>query len=109
MARRNLCSHVQAVSYFFSPSTRCSPNALAPFFWVVTHHMARNQTGNGVRVSWKIVAAATDVRQPQAAHSISTPRTGHDLPPPQRGQQKPVGHRSRARYARQDSSVEKLA
>ena len=46
-----LCSHVQAVSYFFSPSTRCRPNALAPFFWVVTHHMARNHTGKGVRVS----------------------------------------------------------
>src|SRR5271166_4954411 len=31
MARRNLCSIVQAALYFFSPSTRCSPNALAPF------------------------------------------------------------------------------
>ncbi len=51
IARRNLCSHIHAVSYFFSPSTRCSPNALAPFFWVVSHHIARNQTGNGVRVS----------------------------------------------------------
>jgi hypothetical protein len=40
MARRSLCSIVQAVSYLFSPRTRCSPNALAPFFWVVTHHMA---------------------------------------------------------------------
>ena len=28
----------------------------------ITHHMARNQTGNGVRVSWKIVAAVTEVR-----------------------------------------------
>ena len=61
MARRNLCSHVQAVSYFLSPSTRCRPNALAPFFCVVNHHMARNQTGSGVRVSWKIVPAVTDV------------------------------------------------
>jgi len=32
IARRNLCSHVQAVSYFLSPSTRCRPKALAPFF-----------------------------------------------------------------------------
>jgi hypothetical protein len=71
--------------------------------------MARNQTGNGVRVSWKIVPAVTEVWQPQSAHSSSTPRTGHDLPPPQRGQRKPSGHRSRARYARQASSVAKLA
>src|SRR5258708_14832942 len=41
--------------------------------------MARNQTGKGVRVSWKIVPAATDIWQPQAAHSSSTPRTGHGL------------------------------
>src|SRR5207248_9854597 len=32
MARRNLCSIIQAALYFFSPSTRCSPSALAPFF-----------------------------------------------------------------------------
>jgi hypothetical protein len=36
---------------------------------VVTHHIARNQTGNGVRVSWKIVPAVTEVWQPQPAHS----------------------------------------
>src|SRR5215469_7082081 len=78
MAPRNLCNHVQAVSYFFRPSTRCSPNALAPFFWVVTHHIARNQTGNGVRVSWKIVPAVTEVWQPQPAHSNSSSRTGHE-------------------------------
>jgi hypothetical protein len=44
MARRNLCSNVQAVSCLFSPSTCCSPNALAPFFWA-DPHMARNRTG----------------------------------------------------------------
>lgn len=62
MARRNLYNHVQAVSYFLRPRTRCSPNALVPFFSVVIHHIARNQTGNGVRVSWKIVPAVTEAR-----------------------------------------------
>src|SRR5258707_8700933 len=71
--------------------------------------MARNQTGSGVRVSWKIVPAVTEVWQPQAAHSSSTPRTVHDLPPPQRGHRNPSGHRSRTRYARQAASVEKEA
>src|SRR5207237_9637594 len=75
MARRNLCSIVQAALYFFSPSTRCSPNALAPFFCVVTHHIARNHTGKGMRVSWKIVPAVTEVWHPHAAHSHK-PRTG---------------------------------
>jgi len=37
------------------------------------------------------------------------PRTVHDLPPPQRGHRKPSGHRSRARYAWQASSVAKAA
>src|ERR1019366_1795580 len=97
MAWRNLCSMVHAVSYLFNPSTRCNPNALAPFFWVVTHHMARNQTGNGVRVSWKMVPAVTDVWPPHTAHSSRTPRTGQDLPPPQRGHRKPSGHRRRAK------------
>src|ERR1019366_5378116 len=109
MAWRNLCSMVHAVSYLFNPSTRCNPNALAPFFWVVTHHMARNQTGNGVRVSWKMVPAVTDVWPPHTAHSSRTPRTGQDLPPPQRGHRKPSGYRRRAKYARQDSSVAKAA
>src|SRR5438552_16671709 len=82
---------------------------VAPFFWVVTQSMARNQTGSGVRVSRKIVPAVTEVWQPQAAHSSSTLRTVHDLPPPQRGHRKPFGHRSRTRYARQASSVAKAA
>src|ERR1035437_10119884 len=71
--------------------------------------MARNQTGNGVRVSWKMVPAVTDVWPPHTAHSSRTPRTGQDLPPPQRGHRKPSGHRRRAKYARQDSSVAKAA
>src|ERR1700719_3319957 len=108
MARRSLCSQVQAVSYFFNPSTRCSPRALAPFFWVVTHHMARNQTGNGVRVSWKIVPAVTEVWHPQPAHS-HRPRTTQAFSDPQRGQRKPAGHRSCARYTLHASSVAKFA
>ncbi len=107
MARRNLCSNVQA-PYLFSPSTRCSPNALAPFFRVVTHHMARNHTGKGVRVSWKIVPAVTEVWYPHPAHS-HRPRTGHAFPDPQWAQRKPAGQRSRARYARHASSVVKFA
>jgi hypothetical protein len=35
--------------------------ALAPVFWLVTHHIARNHVGNGGRVSWKIVPAVADV------------------------------------------------
>ena len=51
LARRILCSHVQAVSYLLRPNTLCSPKALAPVFWVVTHHIARNHSGKGLRVS----------------------------------------------------------
>src|SRR5271157_2104477 len=71
--------------------------------------MARNQIGKGVRVSWKIVPAVTEVWQPRPAHSSSTRRTGQDWPPPQRGQRKPSGHRTRTRYARHASSVPKFA
>src|SRR5713226_2303888 len=101
------CQTSVTAGKLFSPSTRCSPNALAPFFWVVTHHMARNHTGNGVRVSWKIVPAATEVWHPHPAHSHRS-RTGHAFPDPQRGQRKPAGHRSRVRYARHASSVPKF-
>jgi hypothetical protein len=38
----------QSVSSPSKPSARCSPNLLAPFSCVVTHHMARNQIGKGV-------------------------------------------------------------
>ena len=31
-----------------------------PFFWLVTHHMVRNQVRSGRRVSWKIVPAVTE-------------------------------------------------
>src|SRR5450759_1716623 len=70
--------------------------------------MARNQTGKGVRVSWKIVPAVTEVWYPHLAHSLRL-RTGHAFPDPQWAQQKPVGQRSRAKYARHASSVVKFA
>jgi hypothetical protein len=35
--------------------------ALAPFFWQVTDHIARNQSVSGLRVSWKIVPAVTEL------------------------------------------------
>src|ERR1035441_2539531 len=70
--------------------------------------MARNHTGKGVRVSWKIVPAVTEVWYPHPAHSLR-PRTGHAFPDPQWAQRKPVGQRSRAKYARHASSVVKFA
>jgi hypothetical protein len=42
-----------------SPSTCCRPMALGSIFWLLTHHMARNHVGSGVRVSLKIVPGAT--------------------------------------------------
>ena len=38
----------------------CRPSALAPFFWLTTHQIARNQSTNGMCVPWKIVPAVTD-------------------------------------------------
>jgi hypothetical protein len=35
--------------------------ALAPFFWLVTAHIARNQIVSGFRVSWKMVPAVTEL------------------------------------------------
>ena len=57
---------------------------------VVTHHIARNHIVNGVRVSWKIVPAVTEVCRPQAAHSHRTRRTGQALSWPQRRTAKAV-------------------
>src|SRR5438876_8852471 len=70
--------------------------------------MARNHTGKGVRVSWKIVPAVTEVWYPHPAHSLRL-RTGHAFPDPQWAQRKDVGQRSRAKYARHASSVVKFA
>src|SRR5437660_12865725 len=70
--------------------------------------MARNHTDKGVRVSWKIVPAVTEVWYPHPAHSLRL-RTGHAFPDPQWAQRKPVGQRSRAKYARHASSVVKFA
>jgi len=35
--------------------------ALAPFFSATTHHVAWNHNRSGLRVSWKIVPAMTEV------------------------------------------------
>src|SRR5438105_10557737 len=70
--------------------------------------MARNHTDKGVRVSWKIVPAVTEVWYPHPAHSLRL-RTSHAFPDPQWAQRKPVGQRSRAKYARHASSVLKFA
>ena len=84
-------------------------NALAPFFWVVTHHIARNQTGKGSACPGRLcrLSLMFGNRKPHtpAAHFAR----GHDLPPPQRGHRKPFGYRSRLKYARQASSVAKSA
>ena len=76
--------------------------------WLVTHHIARNHVVSGVRVSWKIVPAVTDVCRPHAAHS-SRLRTGHALGWPHCGQRNPCGHRCCIRYARHAASVAKRA
>ena len=57
--------------------------------WFVTHHIARNHVTNGVRVSWKIVPAVTDVWWAQAAHCHHRRRTGHAFGAPQRGHRNP--------------------
>ena len=43
------------------PKIRCTVKALAPFFWLVTCQMARNQRREGKWVLWKIVPAVTEV------------------------------------------------
>src|SRR5262249_26286203 len=77
-------------------------------FWLVTAHIARNQIGSGVRRSWKIVPAVTDVWSPQAAHCISPrSRSGQAFVARHRGQRNPSGHRSRIKYSRHAVSVPK--
>src|SRR6516225_866998 len=83
--------------------------ALAPFFWLVTAHIARNQSVSGLRVSWKIVPAVTELWYPQPANCSRILRTGQLFRPPHRGYRKPSGQRSFTRYSRQDVSVEKRA
>ena len=40
--------------------TRCKPKALAPYFWLVTCHIASNQSRNGLCVSANSVPAVTE-------------------------------------------------
>src|SRR5271166_5084635 len=81
MARRSLCSPVQAVSSLPSPNSLWRPSALTPFFWLVTNHIARNHIRNGLRVPSKIVPAVSDVffaagptPQPSSRHHPWLPR-----------------------------------
>ena len=67
IARRNLCSQAQAVSYEPKASARCRPSALTPPFWLVMYQAAANQSVSGERVPAKIVPAVAEVRRSHAA------------------------------------------
>ena len=82
-----------------APTPAAAPTRWCPVFVLVTHHMARNHRVNGVRVSWKIVPAVTDVCRPHAAHCQSTARTGHAFAPPQRGSENRPAIAAASRYA----------
>jgi hypothetical protein len=69
--------------------------ALVPAFRPVTTHIARNQTVSGVRVSWRIVPAVTEVCRPQAAHCHRRP-TGQAFASPHPGQRNLSGHPTRS-------------
>ena len=103
-ARRSLCSNAPGGTgtRFPEPKMLCSPSALAPFFWLVTHHMVRNQvrSGTGLRVFWEnrtrrhrslIIALPTPQQAPPARPS-SPPSTGGDT-------QNPVASCSCIRYS----------
>ena len=47
----NYLIHFPATYILPSPNTFCNPNALAPFFCEVTHHIARNHIVNDLCVS----------------------------------------------------------
>src|SRR5712691_5582970 len=91
-----------------TPSTRWSPSALTPVFWLVTHHIARNHIRSGFRVPSKTVPAVIEVCRWQPEHSIRSPRPiGQARCPPQAGQRNPSGHRSFIKYARHAASETK--
>src|ERR1039458_9269058 len=82
------------------------PNALAPFFWLVTYHIARNHMIKGLRISWKTVPAVTEVWCRHRQHWNKVSRTTVAFVPPHLGHRKPSGHRICTRYFRHASSVE---
>jgi hypothetical protein len=81
------------------------PSALAPFFWLVTYHIARDHITSGFRVSWKIVPAVAEIwrRQPQLWNKVARTKTA--LAPLHCGQRKPSGQRRLTKYARHPSSL----
>ena len=77
-----------------------------PFFWLVTHQIARNHKTNGVRVPSKIVPAVTVAWYPQAVQTRRPRLAAQYAPPWHRGQANPCGQRRAHRYSRQASSDE---
>jgi hypothetical protein len=75
------------------PSTLCKPSALAPFFWLVTYHMARNHVFRGLRVSWNTVPTVAEVWRSHWQHCHKVALTAHARRWSQRGHRKPSGHR----------------
>src|SRR5450759_5410237 len=103
--RKPLVMWFRAMWYVTSQKNGAS--ALAPFFWLVTYHIARNHITSGFRVSWKIVPAVAEVWRRQPQHWNKVARTKTALAPLHCGQRTPSGHRRLTRYARHPSSVEK--
>jgi hypothetical protein len=88
IARRNLCSHAQAVSYEPNPSASFRPCAETPFFCEVTNQTAANHVESGVCERCKMVPAVTEVFLAHAAH-IHKPLPVRQPPPePHSGQVK---------------------
>src|SRR6516225_7067222 len=46
---------------YLAPKIRCTPSALAPFFWLVTYQIAPNHSVRGVCVSCNSVPAITEL------------------------------------------------
>ncbi|MHB9293088.1 hypothetical protein Holit_02207 [Hollandina sp. SP2] len=87
MTSRILCSH--ALLYLFTPTTCCSPWALAPFFG----DCAVNHVRNGLRVSCSMVPPITDASSPHREHSYKGFPIPHALRFSHWGQTNPPGKR----------------
>ena len=78
---------------------------MAPYFWLVTHHIAWNHRRSDFRVRWKSVPAVTEVSSPHPRQSVSPLPFRQVCRASQRGHVKPPGQRTAARYASHASSV----
>lgn len=85
MARRRLCSQLQAVTY----------------------QAVRNHKRSDLWVSWRMVPAVTKTGYSQAAHWYCQRRIFHPTRCSHRGHTNPSGQRNRSRYAWQLPSVPK--